>query len=62
MSLLQEYGNRRENEGKDEGIKEGIKEGMKEIIQKCLNSGTTLEEISKKTGKTTHELNQILND
>jgi len=50
MSLLQEYGNRRE------------KEGMKEIIQKFLNSGTTLEEISKKTGKTTQELNKILND
>ena len=25
-------------------------------------TGTTLEEISKKTGKTTQELNQILND
>ena len=54
MSLLQEYGNRKEKQGKDKGIKE--------IIQKFLNSGTTLEEISKKTGKTTQELNQILND
>jgi len=62
MSLIYEYGNRREKEGKDEGIKEGMKEGMKEIIQKFLNSGTTLEEISKKTGKTTQELNEILND
>ena len=65
MSLIYEYGNRREqkgrNEGFNEGINEGINEGMKEIIKSLLNSGETLPEISQKTGKTIKELKKILN-
>ena len=66
MSLIYEYGNRREQQGKDDGIKEGmkegIKEGMKEIINNFLQTGTTLQEISQKTGKSKQELKEILKD
>ena len=58
MSLIYEYGNRREQEGK----KEGMKEGMKELIKDFLKSGTTLQEISQKTGKSIPELEEILVD
>ena len=51
MSLIHEYGNRREQEGK--------KEGMKELINDFLKSGTTLQEISQKTGKSIPELEEI---
>ena len=57
MSLIYEYGNRREQKGRNEGINEG----MKEIIKSLLNSGETLPEISQKTGKTIQELKKILN-
>ena len=50
MSLIYEYGNRRE------------KEGMKEIINNFLQTGTTLQEISQKTGKSKQELKEILKD
>jgi len=60
MSLIYEYGERREQQGKDDGIKEGIKEGMKELINDFIKSGTTLEEISQKTGKSIQELEEIL--
>ncbi len=64
MSLIYEYGERREQKGKDDGIKEGIKEGMKEGMKELINdfikSGTTLEEISQKTGKSIQELEEIL--
>ena len=62
MSLIYEYGNRREQQGKDDGIKEGMKEGMKEIINNFLKTGTTLQEISQKTGKSKQELKEILAD
>ncbi len=54
MTLIFEYGDRREKKGRDEG--------MKEIIENFLNSGTTLTEISKKTGKSIEELEEILKD
>ena len=56
MSLIYEYGERREQKGKDDGIKEG----MKELINDFIKSGTTLEEISQKTGKSIQELEEIL--
>ena len=49
MSLIEEYGNRREQKGKDEGKKEGMKKGMKKIIESLIKSGITLNEISQKT-------------
>ena len=58
MSLIYEYGNRREQKGRDEGMKEG----MKEIISSLIESGTPLTEISQKTGKTIPELKEILKD
>ena len=58
MTLIYEYGDRREKKG----IKEGMKEGMKEIIENLLKSGDTLTEISEKTGKSTEELKEILED
>lgn len=54
MTLIYEYGDRRE--------KKGMKEGMKEIIKNLLKSGDTLTEISEKTGKSTEELKEILED
>ena len=52
MSLIYEYGNRREQKGRDEG--------MKEIISSLIESGTPLTEISQKTGKSINELKEIL--
>ncbi len=40
MSLLDEYGDRKDQNGK--------KEGMKELISSLLNSGESLSEIAKK--------------
>ena len=54
MTLIYEYGDRRE--------KKGMKEGMKEIIKNLLKSGDTLTEISEKTGKSIKELEEILKD
>jgi predicted transposase YdaD len=56
MSLIYEYGERKENNGRIEGRREGIKE----IINGFLNSGTSLNEISQKTGKSVEELTEIL--
>lgn len=68
MSLIYEYGERKEKKGRDEGIKEGktegIKEGrtegIKEILVSLLNSGDSLSDISQKTGKSIKELEEIL--
>jgi lambda repressor-like predicted transcriptional regulator len=54
MRLIYEYGNRREQQGKDKG--------MKEIINNFLQTGTTLQEISQKTGKSKQELEEIIAD
>ena len=52
MSLIYEYGERKENKGR--------KEGIKEILEGFVNSGTSLAEISQKTGKSVKELTEIL--
>ena len=74
MSLIYEYGDRREEkgrtegrnegrtEGRNEGRTEGRNEGMKEILKSLIESGDSLSELSKKTGKTIKELKKILND
>lgn len=48
MSLIYEYAERKE------------KKALKEFILCFLNSGTTLSEISQKTGKSIKELEEIL--
>ena len=53
MSLIYEYGERKEEDG--------IKKGMKEILLSFINSGETLPELSQKTGKSIKELEKILN-
>ena len=58
MSLIHEYGDRREQKGRNEGINQG----MKNILQSLINSGDSLSEISQKTGKTIKELEKILNN
>ncbi len=50
MSLIYEYGERRE------------RKGMKEILSSLVNSGDSLSELSQKTGKSIKELEEILND
>lgn len=60
MSLIYEYGERKEKKGRDEGIKEGRTEGIKEILVSLLNSGDSLSDISQKTGKSIKELEEIL--
>ena len=62
MTLIYEYGDRREQRGREEGIEKGREEGIKEIILSFINSGTPLSEISQKTGKSIEELNEILKD
>ncbi|MBO6123207.1 MAG: hypothetical protein J6P09_05150 [Methanobrevibacter sp.] len=62
MSLLDEYGDRREQKGRDEGWRKGKKEGMKELISSLLDAGESIPEISKKTGKSVEELEEILKD
>ena len=52
MSLIYEYGNRREQKG--------MKKGMKIIIESLIRSGSSLNEISQKTGMTLTELKKIL--
>jgi len=42
MSLLDEYGNRREQKGREDGWRAGKKEGMKELISSLLDSGESL--------------------
>lgn len=53
MSLIYEYGERREQAGREEG--------MKEILKSFINSGVSLSELSEKTGKTIPEIKKILN-
>ena len=66
MSLIYEYGERKEAKGKLEGIREGIREGklegIREILLSLINSGDSLSEISRKTGKSIEELEGILAD
>lgn len=65
MSLIYEYGERKEKKGKAEGIVEGKvegrAEGIKEILLCFINSGDSLLKISQKTGKSIKELEEILN-
>lgn len=56
MSLLDEYIERKEKNA----IEKGIKKGMKEILVSLIDSGDSLAEISKKTGKSVEELEEIL--
>ena len=56
MTLIYEYGKRKEEMGK----KEGKKEGMKEILLSLILSGATLTELSQKTGTTEKELKEII--
>ena len=60
MSLLDEYGNRREQKGREDGWRAGKKEGMKELISSLLDSGESLSEISKKLGMSISELEDFL--
>ena len=62
MSLLDEYGNRREQKGREDGWRAGKKEGMKELISCFMDAGESIPEISKKTGKSVEELEEILKD
>lgn len=54
MSLIYEYGDKREEEGR--------KDGIKETLLSFINSGFELSEISKITGKSIQELKEILKD
>lgn len=56
MRLVEEYGNRREQEGK----KLWKKLGEKNIIQKMIENGCSINKISKITGKSTTEIESIL--
>ena len=53
MSLIYEYGERKEKNGRNAGIKE--------ILLCLLDSGDSLQELSQKTGKSIKELEKILN-
>ena len=58
MSLIKVYGDWREQKGRNDGKKEG----MKELISSILDAGESIPEISKKTGKSVEELEEIIKD
>ena len=49
-------------EGKKSGIEEGKKAAQLSIIQNLLNSGMKIDEISKITGLTQEEINDLLDN
>ena len=68
MSLIHEYGERKEQKGRLEGIEEGrLKgieegrlEGIKSIILKFYDSGISVSEISERSGMSISEINDII--
>ena len=48
MSLIDEYGKRKEQSGFDQGIEQGIEQGSENIIIEFLKSGMSCEEISQR--------------
>ncbi|WP_458405026.1 hypothetical protein [Methanobrevibacter sp.] len=55
MSLIYEYGDRKEKNG----IKEGRKEGMEDVIKSLLKSGMSCEDISQRINKPLNEIYEI---
>ena len=76
MSLIHEYGERKEQKGRLEGIEEGRLigieegrleaieegrlEGIKSIILKFYDSGMSVSEISERSGMSISEINDII--
>ena len=60
MSLIHEYGERKEQKGRLEGIEEGRLEGIKSIILKFYDSGLSVSEISERSGMSISEINDII--
>ena len=61
MSLIHEYGERKEQKGRLEGIEEGRLEGIKSIILKLYDSGLSVSEISERSGMSISDVNKIIN-
>lgn len=67
MSLIHEYGERKEQKGKEEGMKKGLKEGKeegkiegkKEVIISLIKSGMNVEEISDRLKEPLEEIQKI---
>ena len=60
MSLIHEYGERKEQKGRLEGIEEGRLEGIRSIILKFLDSGMLVCEISERSGMSISEINDMI--
>ena len=68
MSLIHEYGERKEQKGRLEGIEEGRLEGIEEgrlegirsIILKFHDSGMLVCEISERSGMSISEINDMI--
>ena len=68
MSLIHEYGERKEQKGRLEGIEEGRLEGIEEgrlegirsIILKFHDSGMLVSEISERSGMSISEINDMI--
>ena len=60
MSLIHEYGERKEQKGRLKGIEEGRLEGIKSIILKLYDSGLSVSEISERSGMSISEINDII--
>lgn len=61
MSLIHEYGERKEQKGKEEGIKEGTIKGKEETIISLLESGMSAEEISDRLKEPLENIQKIKN-
>ena len=60
MSLIHEYGERKEQKGRLEGIEEGRLEGIRSIILKFHDSGMLVSEISERSGMSISEINDMI--
>lgn len=61
MSLIHEYGERKEQKGIAQGIEQGIVQGSENIIISFLESGMSAEEISERIKMPLDEILEIKN-
>ena len=61
MSLIHEYGERKEQKGKEEGKEEGIEVGEENIIKKLYSSGMGISEIASRLDMDVGDITRIVN-
>ena len=61
MSLIHEYGERKEQQGLEMGRKEGKEEGIKSIIKQLYSSGMEIPEIASRLKIEDSKVSEIIN-